>query len=184
MRYIESRRRLNEEIKYIKPGQCLKIKGSFDEFWPNPRFPFADDGLEPKSRAKKWFSQQGVVAFENPVDDTITIERRYYSMMEIDTKFKSDVTIKILGAGITNPSLMDKQDCRLYLNSIVSEVEKQSWLKMVTLGFLDPGRGWSVEGFLRSLNQVEHDIKLVRLRLFELANKKDIDNATQPDTPV
>lgn len=92
------------------------------------------------------------------------------------SKFKSELVTRILGAGITEAQEVSRDDAKRVLSQAEDYISKRNWLWMVVKGFMGDECSWDIESLLRYLKEIEHDIRLIKLRLVETANPEITNN--------
>lgn len=83
--------------------------------------------------------------------------------------FESKITTEILGVGITDRSMVSKDECKLYLSEITTKVRGENWLVMVVNGYLGNKCSWNEDSVIRHLKEVKNDIDQIKLRIKELS---------------
>lgn len=72
----------------MRKGWNWQFKGSFREFFPNPKFPEPDDHLEIPDRARRFFKAIGATAEETPFGE-IRVFKEEFSEREIDRRINN-----------------------------------------------------------------------------------------------
>jgi hypothetical protein len=97
-------------------------------------------------------------------------------------EFKSELTEKFFGTGITGPEYITREEAKLYLKEIAKTTDKDGWVELVVQRFINPIKGWGIDSIERRLNELKHDIDLIKLRLLETAGEKP-ESPKEADLP-
>lgn len=89
-------------------------------------------------------------------------------------EFKSEITERFFGAGLTGPEYITRDEAKQYLAEVANLAQQDTVMKMVVLRFISSNQGWARASMERYIDALENDIKLVKLRLTETADKKDV----------
>jgi len=91
-----------------------------------------------------------------------------------EMEFRSEVTTKFLGAGLTSINQISRQEAKSYLAQVESMFSNRAriYAGCVISFYLSNGsEGYNEETMARYLTEIKHDIKLMRQRLTETATE-------------
>lgn len=93
-------------------------------------------------------------------------------MKNAKLQFKSDLSRKAVPSGIVQVDYLTREECLAYMATITDIVIKdvQGGVRCVMKGFLGQNTFWSPDTVLKYLRDVEHDVKLVLARIYQLSN--------------
>lgn len=90
------------------------------------------------------------------------------------TKFKSDTILNLLNAGQTEIDQLTREEAKTALNGVVNaiNIESKYWIQMVVQRYLGKQVCWKPETISSRLQELEHDINLLRNKLYVEENDK------------
>ena len=83
------------------------------------------------------------------------------------TLFNSDVTANYFGQGVSL-EMLTQDELKKYLEDISELAEKNIWVKLVVIKYLEPTRGWNEDALIKRLKEIKKDIRLVQKKLLML----------------